>query len=411
MSRSTAGPDAASAKDPVEDRPLDYRPVLLAVAVATAGVLPAFLTGGLAVQIRSEMDFGSAALGLAVAVFFVTASLASVVMGRLVEKIGAHRAMRVSASGSAAALLGVALFAGSWAGLVVCLVLGGLANAVAHPATHLSLARKVPADRQGFSFGIKQAAIPVATLLAGLAVPIIAVTLGWRWAFAGGAVLAIGIALLVPVETLGGVRKLKEARAGDVPTAPLVLLALGIGLGSAAATPLGAFVVESSVAAGLRVETAGLLLALGSAVSILVRVAFGRMADGMDGGRLRLVAAMLGAGVVGFVLLASGSGGLIVPGTLLAFGAGWGWPGLFNFAVVKTNPNAPAAATGITQTGASGGAALGPLVFGVVVEVASYEAAWLLCGAVALVALVAILAGRAMILRDRAPAGTGDAGG
>jgi MFS family permease len=187
-----------------------------------------------------------------------------------------------------------------------------------------------------------------------------------------------------------------------VPTAPLVMLALGIGLGSAAATPLGAFVVESSVASGLRVGTAGLLLALGSAVGIVVRVVFGHLADGMGGGRLRLVAAMLGVGVVGFLLLASGSGGLIVPGTLLAFGAGWGWPGLFNFAVVKTNPNAPAAATGITQTGASGGAALGPLVFGLVVEAASYDAAWLLCGAIALVALLAILAGRAMMLRDRA---------
>src|SRR3712207_5950809 len=227
MSRSMAGPGAASAKDPGGDRPLDYPPVLLAVAVGTAGVLPAFLAGGLAVQIRSEMDFGSAALGLAVAVFFVTASLASVVMGRVVEKIGAHRAMRVAAVGSAAALLGVALFAGSWAGLVVCLVLGGLANAVAHPATHLSLARRVPANRPGFSFGKKQAAQPAATPPPGPAVPIIAVTPGWGWAFPGGAALAIGIALLVPAETLGGVRKLKEARAGDVPTAPLVLLAVG----------------------------------------------------------------------------------------------------------------------------------------------------------------------------------------
>ena len=403
MPPSKTGPDAAPAKDRAEERTLDYRPVLLAVAVATAGVLPAFLTGGLAVQIRSEMGFGSAALGLAVALFFATASLASALMGRLVEKMGSHRAMRVSTSGSAAALLGVALFAGSWAGLVACLVLGGLANAVAHPATHLSLAREVPANRQGLSFGIKQAAIPAATLLAGLAVPILAVTVGWRWAFAGGAALALLISLLVPAETLGGVGRLKAARAGDAPTAPLVLLALGIGLGSAAATPLGAFVVESSVAAGLRVETAGFLLAAGSAVGIAVRVLFGHLADGMDGGRLRLVAAMLGVGVVGFAMLASGSGVLMVAGTLLAFGAGWGWPGLFNFAIVKTNPNAPAAATGITQTGASAGAALGPLVFGLVVEAAGYGTAWLLCGAVALVALVAILLGRAMIVGDRAP--------
>jgi MFS family permease len=63
-----------------------------------------------------------------------------------------------------------------------------------------------------------------------------------------------------------------------------------------------------------------------------------------------------------------------------------------------------AAATGITQTGASGGAALGPLVFGLVVEAASYEVAWLVSGAIALAALAAIIAGRRMLLRDYRPA-------
>src|SRR3712207_8300789 len=92
---------------------------------------------------------------------------------------------------------------------------------------------------------------------------------------------------------------------------------------------------------------------------------------------------------------------LLVLGTLLAFGAGWGWPGLFNFAVVLTNPGAPAAATGITQTGASGGAALGPLVFGLVVEATSYDVAWLVSGAIALAALAAILVARSLLLRGR----------
>ena len=405
-------PHSAARNDaPREREASNRRPILLAVAVATVGVLPAFLTGGLAVQIRDELDFGSAALGLAVAAFFASSSLASAIMGRLVERIGFHRGMRLAAIGSAASLFGVALLAGSWAGLVACLVLGGLANAVLHPATNLSLAREVPAGRQGLSFGVKQAAIPAATLLAGLAVPGIALTFGWRWAFAGGAVIALAVALFVPAGTPGGVvRRLEEAREKDARVAPLVLLALGIGLGSTATAPLGSFLVESSVAAGLRVDTAGLLLALGSAVNIVVRVAFGHLADGMSGGRLRLVAAMLGIGVVGFALLASGESALILPGALLAFGAGWGWPGLFNFAVVKTSPGAPAAATGVTQTGASGGAALGPLLFGLVVEAASYDVAWLVSAAIALGALAAILAGRRMVLRDRRLAAQGSWG-
>jgi MFS family permease len=406
-------PHSAAENDvPKEREALNRRPVLLAVAVATATVLPAFLTGGLAVQVRGELDFGTGALGLAVAAFFVSSALASAVMGRAVERVGSHRGMRLAAVSSAASLLGVALLANSWAGLVACLVLGGLANAVSHPAANLSLVREVPAGYQGLSFGIKQAAIPVATLLAGLAVPTIAVTLGWRWAFAGAAVLALAVAFLVPAGTSRDVvRRPREIRDKDARVTPLVLLALGIGLGSTAATPLGAFLVESSVATGLRVETAGLLLASGSAASIVVRVLFGRLADGMSGGRLLLVAAMLATGVAGFALLATGRVALLLPGALLAFAAGWGWPGLFNFAIVKTSPGAPAAATGITQTGASGGAAVGPLVFGLVAEAGSYQAAWLVCGVFALGALVAILAGRHLVLRDRRAAPAGEAFG
>lgn len=381
---------------------LNPRPISRAIAVATVGVLPAFLTGGLAVQITDELGFGTAYLGLAVAVFFTAAALASVVMGRFVERIGSHGGMRLAAATSSLCLLGVALFARSWTGLVLCLVLGGLANAMAHPSANLSLAREVPRNRQGLSFGIKQASIPTATLLAGLAVPGIAATLGWRWAFVGGAVLAVGISLSVPREDHAVASRPKEARSGDARFGALALLALGIGLGSTAATPLGAFIVGSSVESGIRVGTAGLLLALGSAFSIVVRVVFGYLADGMSGGRLRLVAGMLVVGVIGFGLLATGAPAAIVVGVLLAFGAGWGWPGLFNFAVVHSNPGAPAAATGVTQTGASSGAAIGPLVFGFVVEATSYPTAWMVCGGISLAAVAAILVGRRMLLRDRA---------
>ena len=377
--------------------------MFLAVAVATAGVLPGFLTGGLAVQVRGELGFGEGALGLAVAVFFAASALASAVSGRVVERLGSPLGMRLAAAASAASLLAVSVLASSWWWLVACLVLGGLGNAISHPATHLLLARGVPEDRQGLAFGVKQAAIPAATLLAGLAVPSVATTAGWRWAFAGGAVLALCVTLLVPKdEKREGTRRTGEARAGDAPLAPLVLLALGIGLGSAAATPLGAFLVESAVAAGVEVGAAGLLLALGSTAGIGVRVVFGHLADKLSGGRLRLVAGMLGVGTVGFVLLASGSAPLLVIGVTIAFAAGWGWPGLFNFAVVKSNPRAPAAATGITQTGASSGAAAGPLAFGLLVEETSFGTAWLASGTVAILAAAAVLAGRGMLLRNRA---------
>jgi MFS family permease len=375
--------------------------MLIAVAVATAGVAPAFLLGGLVVQVRGELEFGQGAFGLAVAIFFAASSLASVVFGRVVQRIGSHTGMRLAAICGAAALFGICFFAVSWITLVVFLVLGGFANAVGQPATNLSLAREVPDNHQGLSFGVKQSAIPTATLLAGLAVPLVALTIGWRFVFLGAAVLALLVAYLVPPGR-DVVAPSKDRGPSDARTASLVLLAVGIGLGSTAATPLGAFVVESSVASGMREGTAGLLLALGSAANILVRVVFGSLADGMSGGRLRIAAAMLALGTAGFVMLGTGSGALLVVGTLIAFAAGWGWPGLFNFAIVKSSPAAPAAATGITQTGASAGAAIGPLIFGLVAEASGYEMAWLLCGVLAFLAALAILLGRSRVLRDRA---------
>jgi MFS family permease len=130
--------------------------VLLAVVVATAGVLPGFLTGGLAVQIRGELGFGEGALGFAVAVFFAASALASVVSGRVVERLGPLLGMRLAAAASAASLLAVSVLASSWWRLCACLVLGGLGNAISHPATHLLLAREVPQNRQGLAFGVKQ---------------------------------------------------------------------------------------------------------------------------------------------------------------------------------------------------------------------------------------------------------------
>jgi len=375
--------------------------VLTAILVVTVGVMPAFLLGGLAVQVRAEIGFGAGALGLAVALFFVTSAVASATAGRFVERVGAAVGMRLTAVGAAFSMLGVALVARSWAALVACLVLGGLCNALSHPASNLSLAREVPAGRQGLSFGIKQSAIPTATLLAGLAVPLVATTVGWRWAFVGGAALSLLVAALV--RDGGGVVAApteEEDRGTDVPLGALVLLAVGIGLGSAAITPLGTFLVESSVSAGVGAGEAGLLLALGSGLNIAVRVVLGRMADGLSGGRLRIVAGMLALGSAGLAALATGSTGwVLVAGVLLAFGAGWGWTGLFNFAVVISNRKAPAAATGITQIGASGGSAAGPLLFGIVVEATSFGTAYLATAALSLVAAGAVLMGRRKLLR------------
>ncbi|MGH9072912.1 MAG: MFS transporter, partial [Acidimicrobiales bacterium] len=194
------------------DRPTSTRlsVLTLAVVVSTAAALPAFLVGAVAVQLRHSLAFGPTALGGAIAVYFAAAAVASVPCGRLADRAGAPRVMQMAAAGSALALGGIAAGARSWAELVGALAVAGVASAAAQPAVNLFLSEAVT-GAQGLAFGIKQAAVPLATLLSGLAVPAIALTVGWRWAFAGGAALAaVGVLLA------GGV----AGPAAPTPAAP-----------------------------------------------------------------------------------------------------------------------------------------------------------------------------------------------
>ena len=76
----------------------------------------------------------------------------------------------------------------------------------------------------------------------------------------------------------------------------------------------------------------------------------------------------------------------------------------------QTDLLAPAAATGITQTGIYVGAVLGPLVFGVVAE-GGYGGAWIMAGAWSVTAGVLIGAARVRLVRHRAEPPADEVGG
>lgn len=381
----------------------ERRALAAVVAVVTAGVLPAFLTGALSVQIRRDLGFGEAALGAAVAGFFVGAALTSAVLGRAAERLGPELSMRLSASLSAASLLVVALFAHSFRSLTVILAVGGVANALSQPAANLYIARRVDPTRLGLALAVKQASVVAGTLLGGLAVPTIALTVGWRWAFVAGAALALTGAVAVPSHRRETARRrgAPSDRTGDSAWGALIVLAGGVGLGAAAAGTLGTFFVNAAVDAGLDEGVAGILVAAGSASVIIVRLIAGARADRRQGGNLPIVATMLLVGAAGYLLYATESATLLVVACPLTFAAGWGWPGLFNLAVVRANPHAPGLASGVTQTGTYLGAVAGPLLFGTLAENRSYAAAWTLAAGCSLVAALLMVGGRRLLRRQR----------
>lgn len=377
------------------------RTITAAAVSTTLGTLPVFLLGALAVLVRADLGFSETQLGAAATVFFGTSTLLSLPAGRVAERYGAFRATTAAAAIGTAALLGIAVFARSYPVLLVFLTVAGAGNAFAQIGSNLSLARGVPGPRQGLAFGVKQTAIPVATLLGGLAVPLIGLTVGWRWAFAGGAAVALVFAVVVPPDVAPPPRPANTpVRAGDAATGPLAVIALGAALGAAATNAFGAFLVESAVASGVSPGTGGLLLAAGSTLGIVMRLSVGWAADRRDGRHLRVVAAQLAGGAVGLGLLATAGTIPLVLGTLLGFGAGWSWPGLLNFAIVRVNRGAPAAATSITQTGVFAGGALGPVAFGATVEAASYDVAWIASAVLLLAAAGLVTVGRRLLVID-----------
>ena len=359
------------------------RPSLLAVAAGTAAVLPGFLVGSTALQIRSDLGSSVEAVAAGVTVFFFAGVVGAGPGGRLSERTGALPAMRSGILVTALCLLLAALVAHSLLVLLLLLALAGLANAIVQPAINLFMADQVPPERQGLAFGIKQSGIPGAVLLSGLALPALAIPLGWRPTFAICALVPLAVALVLR-RSAGSLRPPAERERPPRPTARLVLIAVGAALGSAGPCALSAYLVASAVDTGIAEGAAGLLAAVGSVVALGVRLTVGARADRLGDYGFGMVVVLLTAGCAGFLLLATGAVVPFVAGALVAFGLGWGWPGLFNMAVVHQHRDAPAAATGISQTGIYVGAAGGPLAFGALSSLGGYGLAWIVTAALIL---------------------------
>jgi MFS family permease len=369
-----------------------------------ASILPVFLLGSLSIEIRGELGYGEATGGLVLAAFFGASAVVSSRLGRVIDRVGPRRGLTAALAVVVLVQLGVATMARHPAALAVLAAVGGVANATAQLSANVFIARDLPLHRQGLGFAVKQSAMPGASLVAGLTLPTLALTVGWRWVFVAGAVLAAAAAAVVAARLPHDVA-VSRAEASAIaaedppPRGALGSLAVAAAFSTAAAITLGGFFVESAIDAGIDAGTAGVAFAAGSLVSIVVRLAVGVVADRRPGNLLGAVAVMIALGALTSVWFTWRSPAVQLIGVPLAFGAGWAWPGLFNLSVVRAAPRFPGRATGITQTGTYVGGAVGPVIFGAVAESAGYTAAWWLAAALGLGAAVAVLVGREVLTR------------
>ncbi len=375
--------------------------MLAAAAMTTLGALPVFLLSAQSVLIRQDLHFGDAQLGLAVSAFFGAAAAASFFAGALADRLGRRVATLVAGGLTMVVALLVAVVAQSFIVLLLLLVVAGVANAAMQMTSNLTLARSVDAGQRGLAFGVKQSAIPSAILLGGLAVPTVGAVVGWRWTFvalaaAAGLVVLAGLRLPQSTPTVTD----HVVERDFPPKGALVVSAVAMVLASAATNSLGSFAPSWAFRVGLTPSEAGVLVAAGSALSVLVRVLSGARADRRRGRNLPVVSAYLLAGGVGMVVLSFDHVPALLVGTIVAFGIGWAWPGLLLFAVVRVGRDSPAAASGTIQGGAFAGGAFGPALFGVLVAATSFETAWRVTAAVMLLSASLLVVARQMFVRD-----------
>lgn len=259
-------------------------------------------------------------------------------------------------------------------------------------------------------YGAKQSAIPTASLLAGLAVPVLGITFGWRWTFGTFALIVALLGLRAPGGRKGALRPVIAADSrGELSKSSQTLIVFTSGLAAACGTSLGVYLVSAAVATGWSAAGAGLLFAGASLVGILCRYTAGWQADKFQLDHLRTIACMMLLGAAGCIAMMSSARLVFSVGALVAFGLGWGWPGLFIHAVVKLNPARPAAATAFTQVGTAIGAVTGPLLFGLWIQHHSFAGGWGFVG-VGLVVSAALLFLAGVKIKNDARPTTEDSG-
>jgi MFS family permease len=366
--------------------------IFLALAGTALGGMPVWLMSAYSPQIVEALSLPTTTYGVLLGAFFGFSALTATAVGRYVNGIHWLAGVSLTSIFSVIGLTVLAFFANNTLLLLLGLFIAALGNSFSQTSANKGLAEFVPVGLQGRAFGFKQAALPLSTFIVGLSVPLFSSDANWRFAFVAIAIISATVGLLAVLQIRNKAAALKTVfdRLMDIGRSPkavravkkekaprhLILLAAGSGLATAATMSFTGFLVLFSVGLGFSLEVAGLVMAVGSLAGVLARVTFGFWADRTKGGHLLMVQFLMLGGALGLVLLAFTSNlGMLVIGTLLVFAMGWSWNGVFQYAIIRSEPASSAFFTGVVQAAMMAGATVGPPIFALVSQL-SYLVAW-----------------------------------
>lgn len=391
------------------DRSRARRPGVVAVvgiplAALAAGTFVSVGIGVLAPDLRDDLGFSRTGIGVLTALVAAGSALASRRAGRLTDALGPVRVLAASLLlvAAAAALVAVSPVAGF---LMATVFILGLAYGGINPPTNVVVAGQMAPGRLGLLMSVKQTGVPVGVFLAGLVLPAVAVALDWRFAFGIGALLT----LLVAASTLWlrGVAVAPSRKNSDDPASPSrvqrwSLAGYGFVMAGSQWVFLTYLVLYLSERQGWSLQAAGLALSLATAFSVGGRLFWGWISD-RPGRRVTVLAAASAIAASMLTLLAVGVSGPTVWLVAAVAGAGLvGWNGVFHALVVdRAERESLGRASGEVMALVFAGAVCLPPLFGFLSEqFDSWSLLWALtAGAVGSAGLVL----RAALREERPP--------
>jgi MFS family permease len=155
------------------------------IAICTAA-LPA-----LAPVIARALGVDASLIGFQASIVYGCALCSTFITGTLIRRLGAARTIQSTLSTSAVGLLLASV------GTVPMIIAGsifiGTALGITTPATAHALARFTPIERQNVVFSVKQAGVPLGSMLASIIGPLVAVVFGWQSALVLFAVCCLAL--------------------------------------------------------------------------------------------------------------------------------------------------------------------------------------------------------------------------
>ncbi len=359
--------------------------------------------------LRDALGVGFIELGLALTVFNVVTGLTQAPMGFIVDRFGAKRILIAGLVLGGVAFVSLG-FVHNFAWLLVASAMGGLANAVYHPADYAIMAAEIDETRMGRAFSLHTFSGFFGGAVAPATVLVLASTLGLDAALiAAGAVGLVVAAALYWFAPVGAGAARQRPAAGTAPAAPDAPLRA---LLSPAILSLTAFfalislsqggIMNFSVVALVDGRGTDLVVANMALTAFLLASAFGVLCGGFLADKTKHHGDIAAAGfgltallVLLVMLMPLPSLVLIVVMGTAGFLAGTIAPSRDMLVRAAAPPGASGRVFGIVTTGFNIGGALGPIVFGWIMD--RGEPLWVFGATVAFMAMttgVALVSGR-----------------